>query len=64
MVIGNERMVVNMMGWWRKGVRKLGLMIELERESRGSKHEWNMEYEYAREGKRKRIENSRITISE
>lgn len=29
---GNGRMLGNMMGWWRKGVRKLGLMIELERE--------------------------------
>lgn len=29
---GNGRMVVHVMGWREKGVRKLGLMIELERE--------------------------------
>lgn len=29
---GNGRMVVHGMGWWKKGVRKLGLIVELERE--------------------------------
>lgn len=62
MVIGNERMLVHVMGWdgGKKGGRKLGLIIELERESRDSRHEWNMKYKKEK-GQESRIQKYSIS---
>lgn len=62
---GNERMVVNIMGWWRKGVRK----TRLRRIGEGGRGRegiqdlngiWNMKYEKAK-GQESRIQKYSIS---